>query len=388
MIALELAAEFPHMLRSLTLIAIHAGGPLGIAPVVGMARFVRSACRAARGGYGASGLTHAPSHACAPPRPAASTLPPQGDEEAVRILLSILYSPAALADPATYTKLYRHHLQTRKTRGPPVLLSSVAQIAAVLRHNVSQERLLRLRHSGIAMQVIVGTHDLLVRTQNSHRIAATLDCPLHVIHGGGHVLTRERPAEVNKLLLDHVRAAAAAAAAAPAGRQALEAETGAEGPSSKASPRPAHSCTHPDHAAAFHDASQRAVLAVDTPAPVRRALQLAPRQRPSTVLHCVEGAASAAATTLLALRLVEPLLPRSRLARWLRTRANALVAAAAAAVALSRATAAGRARFAAWRHAHRHGVLDALPGMTPPFGAAAVALVSIAVLRGAAWRAL
>lgn len=319
--------------------------------------------------------------------------------------MSILYSPTALNDPATYKPLFEHHLRKRRERGQPRLPSSVAQMAAVVRHNVSQERLLRLRHSGIAIQVIVGTHDLLVRTQNSHYLADTLSCPLHVLQGGGHVLTRERPAELNKLLLDHVRVAAASAWGKADGPGGAESERSTASGAARAAaagdkaslplavtlPSPtsdgAHP-THPEHAASFHDASKRTRLASGTPLAVRRALELAPKQRPSTVLHCVEGAAAAAAGTLLALRVVEPLLPRSRLARWLRTRANALVAVVAAAVALSRAVSAGRASFAAWRHAHRHGVLDALPGMNPPFSAAAVALVSVAILRAAARRAL
>lgn len=74
MIALELAAEFPHMLRSLSLIATHAGGPLGIAPVIGMARFVRSvACLGRAACHSHQAQPH--SHPCARTSPLAAPWP-------------------------------------------------------------------------------------------------------------------------------------------------------------------------------------------------------------------------------------------------------------------------------------------------------------------------
>ncbi|KAL7311799.1 hypothetical protein PS15m_009518 [Mucor circinelloides] len=91
---------------------------------------------------------------------------------------------------------------------PQTLGGNLGQMAACLRHYVSDERLLKIRQSGIPVIVVTGTWDNLVNPQNSFHLSKVLDCPLEQFEGSGHGLPGEQPARYNKLIDQHFSRAA------------------------------------------------------------------------------------------------------------------------------------------------------------------------------------
>ena len=92
---------------------------------------------------------------------------------------------------------------------PQTLGGNLGQMAACLRHYVSDERLLKIKESGIPVLVVTGTWDNLVNPQNSFHISKVLDCPIEQFEGSGHGLPGEQPVRYNKLLDEHFSKAAA-----------------------------------------------------------------------------------------------------------------------------------------------------------------------------------
>jgi pimeloyl-ACP methyl ester carboxylesterase len=86
---------------------------------------------------------------------------------------------------------------------PQSLGGNIGQIAACLRHHVSDERLLKIKHSGIPVLVVTGTWDNLVNPKNSFRISKVLDCPLEQFEGSGHGVPSEQPVRYNELIDQH-----------------------------------------------------------------------------------------------------------------------------------------------------------------------------------------
>ncbi|KAI8971755.1 Alpha/Beta hydrolase protein [Mycotypha africana] len=86
---------------------------------------------------------------------------------------------------------------------PQTINGNLGQMAACLRHYVSDERLLKIKNSGIPVLVITGTWDNLVNPKNSYHISKVLECPLEVFDSSGHGIPGERPSRYNKLLDEH-----------------------------------------------------------------------------------------------------------------------------------------------------------------------------------------
>lgn len=90
---------------------------------------------------------------------------------------------------------------------PQTLLGNIGQIAACLKHYVSNERLLKIKESGLPTIVLTGTWDNMVNPKNSYHIAEVLGCHLEIFEGSGHALPNEQERRYNKLLDDHFTAA-------------------------------------------------------------------------------------------------------------------------------------------------------------------------------------
>lgn len=92
---------------------------------------------------------------------------------------------------------------------PQTLGGNIGQTAACLRHYVSDERLRKIKESGLPVIVMTGTWDNLVNPKNSHHLAKVLECQLELFEGSGHGLPGEQPLRYNKLIDDHFIKAAA-----------------------------------------------------------------------------------------------------------------------------------------------------------------------------------
>jgi pimeloyl-ACP methyl ester carboxylesterase len=86
---------------------------------------------------------------------------------------------------------------------PQTLAGNLAQTAACLRHYVSDERLQKIKESGVLVLVMTGTWDNLVNPKNSYYLAEKLGCPLEVFEGSGHGLPGEQSERYNKTLDGH-----------------------------------------------------------------------------------------------------------------------------------------------------------------------------------------
>ncbi|KAK4512967.1 uncharacterized protein ATC70_003678 [Mucor velutinosus] len=91
---------------------------------------------------------------------------------------------------------------------PQTLGGNIGQLAACLRHYVSDERLLKIKQSGIPVLVVTGTWDNLVNPRNSFHISKVLDCPLEQFEGSGHGIPSEQPTRYNELIDQHFSKAA------------------------------------------------------------------------------------------------------------------------------------------------------------------------------------
>lgn len=95
-----------------------------------------------------------------------------------------------------------------RTRPQP-LKGNIGQTAAALRHYVSDERLKKIKDSGLPVIVLTGTWDNLVNPKNSHHLSKVLGCHLEVFEGSGHALPTEQSVKYNKLIDEHFTIAAA-----------------------------------------------------------------------------------------------------------------------------------------------------------------------------------
>ncbi|KAI8090185.1 Alpha/Beta hydrolase protein [Gilbertella persicaria] len=86
---------------------------------------------------------------------------------------------------------------------PQTLAGNIGQTAACLRHYVSDQRLLKIKESGIPVLVVTGTWDNLVNPKNSHHLSRVLGCPLEIFEGSGHGLPGEQPVRYNQLIDNH-----------------------------------------------------------------------------------------------------------------------------------------------------------------------------------------
>ncbi|CDS05723.1 hypothetical protein LRAMOSA08251 [Lichtheimia ramosa] len=83
------------------------------------------------------------------------------------------------------------------------LRGNIAQTAACLGHNFSDERLYKIKSSGLPVMVITGTWDNLVRPQYSYHLKKVLNPRFELFKGSGHAIPEEQPDRYNALLDDH-----------------------------------------------------------------------------------------------------------------------------------------------------------------------------------------
>jgi len=115
--------------------------------------------------------------------------------EALRAALEVLFHPDSLQGNRAAVDFY---VETK--RAHPHSAEEIARrIAGIARFDVFDA----LPRLSVPTLVVTGSHDRLVRPENSHRLAARIPgAQLSVIEGGGHVFFVEQPAAVNRLLLD------------------------------------------------------------------------------------------------------------------------------------------------------------------------------------------
>jgi aminoacrylate hydrolase len=171
MISQELALRHRARVRSLSLIATHAGGWNALRPTWrGLQLFLR--------GNGASG------------------------QERVQVLSKLLYTDAFRTSPEI-DQLLADMLQSVAT--PAAARSRLAQFAAVARHRTAN-RLASL--SDLHTLIIQPVQDLLIRPSESERLKRLMPhAELRSFPNAGHGLIRECADEVNAALLEHFRTA-------------------------------------------------------------------------------------------------------------------------------------------------------------------------------------
>lgn len=167
MIAQELALRAPRRVRSLTLVATHAGGLRARLPRRrGIVQFWRAQTRRDR-------------------------------QERGRAVARLLFPDAFLesADPVWLERVIRDDFST-----PVALRSQASQYAAILRHDT------RRRLGGIETPTLVikPEADALIHPRESDRLHALIPASrLLSIPGAGHGLVRQCATELNAALLDH-----------------------------------------------------------------------------------------------------------------------------------------------------------------------------------------
>ena len=90
----------------------------------------------------------------------------------------------------------------RQSRLQP-LHGNLGQTAACLMHCFSDERLLKIKKSGLPVLVVTGTWDNLVRVESSYHLQKVLDPRFELFEGSGHAIPEEQPERYNALLEDH-----------------------------------------------------------------------------------------------------------------------------------------------------------------------------------------
>jgi len=176
MIATELALKVPERIISLQLIATHAGDPLtSFPPLIGLLRCIWAFLI-----------------------PPIKLFQPYVNEN----LLKTLYGRKTLETKRA--ELYSLHLErcTLCWNTPPQGL--IGQLCAVGSHFVRRDHLLKLKYSGIPLNLLVGTEDALVRCENSHFLQSVLGCPLVIFDGCGHNLITEDTEKMNQSLHAHI----------------------------------------------------------------------------------------------------------------------------------------------------------------------------------------
>ncbi|CAF4391409.1 unnamed protein product [Rotaria sp. Silwood2] len=171
MIALELALLAPRRILSLTLMATHAGGLVGQAPLIGLRHIMK-------------------------------TFTIRDEDQLVNNALAMLYGPKTLSDPDKRQYFYDYHRERFKTRVPLSQVGMFGQMFAVQRHYISYADLLKIRYSNFPCLIMVGTEDRLVRETNSYMLQRTLGCRLVKLEHAGHDLGGECAQQVNEELLD------------------------------------------------------------------------------------------------------------------------------------------------------------------------------------------
>lgn len=86
---------------------------------------------------------------------------------------------------------------------------NIGQLLACLTHYVSDARLIKIQESGIAILIVTGTYDHLVRSEYSHHMKKVLGdgAKFVVFDGSGHAIPEEQPDRYNSLLVDHFTSA-------------------------------------------------------------------------------------------------------------------------------------------------------------------------------------
>jgi len=171
MISQELALRHRRRLRSLSLIATHAGGWNALRPTWrGLQLFFQA--------NGASG------------------------EERIATLSKLLYTDELRLSPEIQ-QLHAEMMQN--LANPAAARSRIAQFAAVARHRTAR-RLARL--ADLPTLIIQPAQDILIRPAESERLKRLMPhAELRVFANGGHGLIRECADEVNAALLEHFRKA-------------------------------------------------------------------------------------------------------------------------------------------------------------------------------------
>lgn len=169
MIAQEVALAAPSRVRSLTLIATHAGGArAALPPLEGLLWFAR-----------------------------ANTSAPSGR---VRALARLLYTPEFLARGGA--RVDERLAQMLGARAPAETV--LGHVGAVLRHGAAR----RLEHVGAPTLVVRPGRDILVRSRNSELLARRIPgARLLRLDDAGHGVTFERSRELNAAIAAHVAAA-------------------------------------------------------------------------------------------------------------------------------------------------------------------------------------
>jgi len=183
MIALELALILVDQKRlaSLALAVTHAGGKAARVPFKGFWTMLTSALK-----------------------------PP---EQKARKLMRRLYSSDFLASPApegseeeTMYDYVCKEFVTRVTSEPVMSLAGLSgHLRTVSTHYVSVRRLHTLRDSRVPTIVLTGTHDELVRPENSRILGKELEAELIVFEGAGHVINVEVKNEFNDHIVRNIR---------------------------------------------------------------------------------------------------------------------------------------------------------------------------------------
>ncbi|CAG8543059.1 6662_t:CDS:10 [Ambispora leptoticha] len=182
MIAQEMAYARPEYFQSLCLTSTHAGGC--VPPLTGVLTIMRSMFIRDR-------------------------------HKKIPIMIKLLFPPSWLDSPAPSGSSFetnKAHLMEELRRqiqltNPTTLTGSVGQIAAVLSHGVSRERLIQIRENIPRILVITGTWDNLVNPKNSYYLGEELQADLQIFEGSGHALPTEQAERYNMALEDHFRKA-------------------------------------------------------------------------------------------------------------------------------------------------------------------------------------
>lgn len=93
-----------------------------------------------------------------------------------------------------------------KSRLQPIR-GNIGQSAACLRHNVSDQRLKKIKESKVPAMVITGTIDNFVNPAHSHHLQEMLGARYEIFEGSGHAIPEEQADRYNALLEDFFESA-------------------------------------------------------------------------------------------------------------------------------------------------------------------------------------